>query len=369
MNLIGWCFRKDSDIQICLSDQKNQPIKFFDANDEITTGRDAIWKGRISKLHQGGGFIDTGGTDLFLRRCVGLYRGSEALVQVQTPQIGNKLPRCQQTLMLENHYWRYSRNFGEIQFSPALTRGRDNQQLCLEITQWGKQQQFTNLYLKATAAYGSEEILALEEFWDRIKQQGEKLISQHKNIIGKSKQAMGLIQPPMSALNRALTFPVRKFFAHDRPTTLFIQHEAEKMGVNIPIEYHSETKEYLQEALEIRQCQSHFYKGAEIIIQKTHAIWGLDINSAASYPTNKKPELIALEINHSLVASLFMLIYLKNMHGTIIIDFITMRQKMNREKLLNAMKTEAKRIALLLQQPPLILHGFTRSGLFEIQTY
>ncbi len=96
-----------------------------------------------------------------------------------------------------------------------------------------------------------------------------------------------------------------------------------------------------------------------LIYQHTQTCHLIDVNSAYS---NQSPK----QINLALLKDLWQLIYLKNLSGIIVIDFISMDSKNDRQMLHYAMIKQVKKIAKLLQKPSPMIHGWTQAGLYEI---
>lgn len=93
--------------------------------------------------------------------------------------------------------------------------------------------------------------------------------------------------------------------------------------------------------------------GGNIVVQKTAALTAIDINQGmdkSSYNTNlEAAKFIALNLR------------LRNIGGTILIDFINMKQKKQKNAVLKAFEEEAS-----LDPCTLDIHGWTKTGLLEV---
>ncbi|MGL5439284.1 MAG: ribonuclease E/G [Filifactoraceae bacterium] len=81
--------------------------------------------------------------------------------------------------------------------------------------------------------------------------------------------------------------------------------------------------------------------GCELVIEETEAMTVIDVNSKGK-EVNINREINILEINLSLCAKIVQIIILKNLSGIIVIDFISMKEKYNKELLVQRLKDEFK---------------------------
>lgn len=100
--------------------------------------------------------------------------------------------------------------------------------------------------------------------------------------------------------------------------------------------------------------------GSNIIIDKTEAITVIDVNSSKSKGNMSFEENI-METNKLASVEIAKQIRLRDISGIIIIDFINMKEKKNRESLLSFFKEELK-----LDNKNPNLHGYTSLGLVEL---
>ena len=358
--MIAWYRRAGGQTQICLSDNHYMPIKLIcdaEGEEEVRADRRAIFLAQISEFYGGGAFLNAGKHQFFLRKTALKNLGTQILVQIQKPATGNKHARVTDKIILENHFCLYQLNsnkkpeFSQILRESDAYDSLEKKALSLNLT---------GFYFKPTC-WQKLESLIFEQVAS-LKAEGQAILT------GAASEAVGLIAPAPHALEQALCFPIEKIFTENKSDNLRVENFAKKMGVEIEIATRAESKDYLEEARAIQDNHLHCHQGVEIICEKTAAFWSIDINRRSAMAHLKNPEIIAFEINHATLKPILMLIMLKNMRGTIIIDFITMRKRSHRMKIFAAMKAEMKNIEPLVGGKLLTLHGWTKADLFEIQT-
>lgn len=80
--------------------------------------------------------------------------------------------------------------------------------------------------------------------------------------------------------------------------------------------------------------------GASIIIEQTEALTVIDVNSGKNVLNNKAQEELAFAINIEAASRIALELKLRNISGIIIIDFINMKDEINKNKLLSFLKKE-----------------------------
>lgn len=95
-------------------------------------------------------------------------------------------------------------------------------------------------------------------------------------------------------------------------------------------------------------------RGSVIIIQETAALTAIDVNSAADKRSH-------LEINIDAAAEIGRQIRLRNLGGIIVIDFLKMKDKRDRDRLQKALEKALDEDPCTVQ-----IHGFTALGLMEL---
>ena len=104
-----------------------------------------------------------------------------------------------------------------------------------------------------------------------------------------------------------------------------------------------------------------FKRKAYMIIEHTEALHVIDINSGTRINNSSTQEEVSLEVNLNAIPHIARQLRLRDMGGIIVIDFIDMHKKDNREMLLKAMKD-----AMILDRAKHTILPLTRFGLMQI---
>ncbi len=352
MTLIGWCLQENHHLKIIISDDKKQPLKFFDSKiHEQETRKSAIWRGVIERSDPHGTFIKSNHQMLYARNRKYDAIGKTSLWQIQKNPDAHKLPRCQRKIDLENYFFCYRDHAKKISFD-ARIESTENTELQETLTQW---------YQKIPHRTGglNLKIIGQNQPPETLMHYGEALLNEARAIYETTDK--DLVKPPPPILAQSLCFPIKQFMAYDNGTALYLKHQLADLPINIT--KNDETKFMIEVAENIIQEEVFSYQGASMICQTTPACHIIDINSAHHHA----PNISAFDINLLLLESLWQVIYLKDFIGVIMVDFIDMNHVGSRKKLHDAMQIQVKNIAQKLDRKPLILHGWTRTGLFEIE--
>ena len=318
--LIAWCQKTSSGIKITISDSKKHALKLFTPQtDEASDLSGAIYYGVIEKTDINGTFIKAGEQNLYARFRKSDRVGKTGLWQVQKEGVSHKLPRCRRHFHLENYYYstqQQAENDTELKLKP------------------------TGIDIDAIHLKSHENALLADIKW----------LNTHPHH-------KGLVRLAPSILQQALTYPITSIVAADNISKLSIAHQLNDLPINISID--EEAKHMIAQAEAICDDDIIDTKETVLIYQHTQTCHLIDINSAYS---NQSPK----QINLALLKDLWQLIYLKNLSGIIVIDFISMESKNDRQMLHYAMIKQVKKISKLLQKPAPMIHGFTQAGLYEI---
>lgn len=100
--------------------------------------------------------------------------------------------------------------------------------------------------------------------------------------------------------------------------------------------------------------------GASIVIEKTEAMWVVDVNSA-NYKSKKSMNEVAFEINSSVIEEIGRQMKLRNMSGFILIDFIGGMNREQLDKLREQMLEVAKKDTTTVR-----VEGLSENGLMQL---
>ncbi len=348
-DLIAWCEKTRTGIKIVISDSQKYALKLFNHPEtEASKAGDlqgAIYYGVIEKANINGTFIQAGEHHLYARARKTDRVGKTGLWQIQKAGGLHKLPRCRRHIHLENYYFSYNqqaKNNAETIHQPL----QEAQKTFISAHPTADK-----LQLKQTGI--ARDFTQLKPFADALLTEIDWLNTQthHK----------GLIKPAPSMLQQTLTYPITSIIASDNISKLYINHQLNNWLNHLPINVSIDEEAAPMIAQAEAICADAIIDTQEtvLIYQQTQTCHLIDINSANSNHTPK-------QLNLALLKDLWQLIYLKNLSGIIVIDFISMNNKNDRQILHYAVIKQTKKIAALLQKPCPMIHGWTRAGLYEI---
>lgn len=124
---------------------------------------------------------------------------------------------------------------------------------------------------------------------------------------------------------------------------------------NLPLSDETQTDYRLRDLIdEALEKKIFFADGAELMIERTQALWSIDVDSAKSQLSFEKLNQKAIiEIAHQII--------LKNLSGVILIDFIGFKTKKEQASLLKSLKSAFQ------NDTRTKIYGFTSLGLLEIR--
>ncbi|MCH9853466.1 MAG: ribonuclease E/G [Alphaproteobacteria bacterium] len=347
--LIAWCQKTPSGAKITITDSKKYALKLFNHTETDTSKlsglQGAIYYGVIEKTNINGTFIKAGEQNLYARARKTDRIGKTELWQIQKSGDRHKLPRCRRHFRLENYYFSYHqqmKNDATIN-NEALQKARKT----------------------FISSYPTADILQLKQTGiatdvTQLKPHADSLLAQIETLTT-GQHHKGLVKPPPSMLQQALTYPITSIIANDNISKLYVNHQLNNLLNNLPINIaiDDEAEHIIAQAGAICADDIINTQKATLVYQQTQTCHLIDINSAHS---NQPPK----QLNLALLKDLWQLIYLKNLSGIIVIDFISMSNKNDRQMLHDALIKQVKQLAALLQKPAPMIHGWTRAGLYEI---
>ena len=362
-NIDGW--------QIAITDHQHHGLKLFSDSQQTQKMQHAIYRGIINEINPQGIFIKADKQAFFMRNRKNSYHiGQKLLLQLDKihPTIdADKLPRATPNIRLENYYWRYD----STQTAISLADGADNyQSLMASLMAWAQKNDAQDdgdkyphhlkagLHLKKTG-HG----IAFETLLPAA----EKLLLDYHRL--QQNDTIGRLSAEQSLINHSLKFPITAWHVPNKHLALLVNTQLAAAGLQMPVHLRDDCDEIIA-TLADEQDSSH-HAGGLLIFNHFPSGWLVDVNSqqhihtASSHGQNHQQ--FALQINLLAAQELCRLIYLKEIYGIIIVDFIGMRAKNNRQKLLQHLHRTAQKCATLLDAKPFIIHGFTRAGMLEIE--
>ncbi len=309
----------------------------------------------ISKLTQ----------DYYVGRCI--------LVQVIKDAIGSKAPKVTTRISCYNDrlVFRNSDTL-DINFSKNFTKSFDKKSLIQvikeklkDINQKGEIVIRSNATLYETNNDLLDDLLLIVAKWQNLQLKFKHLLTQNKNIKPQ------LLQQESTVLQ--FIIPYLK-----TPTQIYLSSEAFKEELlnflkdkisakyldNIAIICNENEIANIHKTIDsiISHCSQKevtLSNKGNLVIEQTEALTSIDVNSA-SYTSKQYSEESILEVNLAAAKAIAREVRLRNIAGQILVDFINMKSKVNKEKLLSCLKSELSK-----DQVHCEVLGFTALGIVE----
>lgn len=334
-------------------------------DDESITGN--IYKGRIENIVPGlnAVFVNIGiskNAILHFKDTVSTNkykRGNEILVQVIREASGNKGPRVSEEISIPGKYIVLLPNYNRIYISQKIKDEKSIERLENIL----KDRNGSGVIFR-TEAESVDDDRILEEFTYLI------------NLWASIKKRYEYIKPPEIVFNSRsfLNYVIREFLKSDINKIYVNRKEDIDYILNFSnknfseysnlIEYIQQDFRYIntlsEDILKILNKKVFLSSGVYLIIESTEALTTIDINTG-SYVGNRDKEETILKTNREACIEIFRVIKLLNISGIIVIDFINMENKKNKQDILDFMKQQFKNDRIQNS-----IYEFTHLGLLEM---
>lgn len=334
-------------------------------DDESITGN--IYKGRIENIVPGlnAAFVNIGiskNAILHFKDTVSINkykRGNEILVQVIREASGNKGPRVSEEISIPGKYIVLLPNYNHIYVSQKI---RDEKSI--ERLENILKDRSGNGVIFRTEAESIENDRILEEFtylvslWDTIKKRYEYI--KPPEIVFNSRSFLNYV------IREFLKNDINKIYVNRKEDLNYILDFSNKNfnESSSLIEYIQQDFRYIntlsEDILKILDKKVFLSSGVYLIIESTEALTTIDINTG-SFVGDKNKEETVLKTNQEACIEIFRVIKLLNISGIIIIDFINMESKKNKQTILDFIKQQFKNDRIQNS-----IYEFTHLGLLEM---
>lgn len=182
-----------------------------------------------------------------------------------------------------------------------------------------------------------EDVVKLESDWDKIKNEAQKS-NECPRLIYKGH---GIIERIILDL---IEKDIRKITINDKDMYKKICETVSKMK-DVSVEYNQNAgkdEEIEKQVLSIENRKIWLKSGGFITIDKTEALTAIDVNSG-KYIGKKNLEQTVYIVNKEATIEIAKQLKLRNISGIIIIDYIDMHEKENKDKIENLLKEELKK--------------------------
>ena len=324
---------------------------------------EGVYRGRVIKIEKGMGaaFVDIGLCEnVFLSRAMALHEGEAVIVQIAREAASGKAPTVRQEILISGSYFIYRPDGEDVRWPRSLKSGRRRDNLEARITGWLLADE--GWTIRTQAQYADHAILMAEMI---------TLRARWRDVAGKTSNVPTCLLAPPSLVERTLRDRVASdsiILVDDRGVYLELTTRMKRQRPDIAanIKFHDEARPIFEsygiadqiEGLSDRNVT--LPRGARLTIDFTEALTVVDVDLGSAGAKGRADDAI-LATNMSAVVEIARQIRLRNLAGLIVVDFITMRRREHRRKLVDAMKRELKDSSV-----PVDVLGMTAAGLIEI---
>lgn len=285
--------------------------------------------------------------------------GDNIIVQVKRDSTNKKGARVSTHINLTGRYVVLMPNATFVTASQKIEEEREKQRL-IEIAKNNLQPKFGAI-IRTSAINKSEQ---------DIKNDINQLMNQWENVIKKdTKETPKLVYQSQGIIKRILIDlidqNIEKITLNDEEEYENIINILKQLGTNIEVKLNKEDSLLstygLDNQLEKVKNRKIWLKcGGFITIDKTEALTAIDVNSG-KFIGSKNLEETVLKVNQEASIEIAKQIRLRDIGGIIIIDYIDMHIKENKEKVINILKENLKKDRSKTQ-----IVGFTELNLLEM---
>jgi len=294
-----------------------------------------------------------------------LKEGQEILVQIAKEPLGKKGARITSHIALPGRYLVYMPTVDHVGISRKIVSDEERQRLKRIILEHGKN--IPGGFIVRTAGEGHSEedlrqdIQYLSKLWAEIRLQAEKtpapaLLHHDLNLVLRilrdqlSEDFSSVWVDNEQEYERVLSL-VSKF----QPTLV---NRVKLYSKDVPLFDEMGIQEEINKALKPKVWLK---SGGYIVINQTEALVAIDINTGKFVGRSNRLEDTIVKINVEAIKEIVRQIRLRDLGGIIVVDFIDMDEKKNRQKVMAAMED-----ALKGDRAPSKVLGFNEFGLVAI---
>ncbi|MBU5455931.1 ribonuclease E/G [Caproiciproducens sp. MSJ-32] len=268
----------------------------------------------------------------------GIKKGDELLVEIIKEPVNNKGAKVSKNISIPGRYLVLTLGGKGINFSKRINSEEEKgriKSVLKDIEGYG-------ITVRTEAVHASEEALLLEK---------EELLFEMENIIKKLNYSLklGKVYGENIILNKVIKENLNnecKIILNNEADYIEIKNLVEKYN-NIEIEKYDGLRSLFdlydieKEILKLRHKKVSLNCGGNIIIDKTEAMYVIDVNSAKNIKGNNFNKTI-METNIEAAREIGKQILLRNLAGIIIVDFIAMRDFSQKVEVMNVLKEALK---------------------------
>ncbi|GAA0483444.1 Rne/Rng family ribonuclease [Salinibacillus aidingensis] len=346
---------------------------FIDRSDQTSLVGN-IYAGRIRRVDHGlqAAFVDIGQKKLsFLpkkeipaaRKDTGqpiehyVHEGMNIIVQVTKDAYDQKGPRVTANVTVPGHYFIY---MPYSSYWAASKRINQEEKLRVQSSVEDSSASSEGAIIRTSALQADQD--DLEKEWKRLQEKWEKLYHQAKSV-----KKPGLLfadrEIPERVIRKYATVSVEEIIFDDIEAARSIKQEypyvadqvrwTDNLDKEMPLSVNQAINNLTQRTVKLTS-------GIELIIERTEALTVIDVNTA-KFKGRWTKERTVLGANLEAAKEAARQIKLRNLSGMIFIDFISMKNKQDEQRVLAEMKKQAKQDSVYCE-----VLGFTRLGILEL---
>ncbi|QHS22900.1 Rne/Rng family ribonuclease [Virgibacillus sp. MSP4-1] len=345
---------------------------FIDRSDQASLVGN-IYAGRIRRVDHGlqAAFVDIGQKKLsFLpkkeipaaRKGSGpiehyVHEGMNMIVQVTKDAYDQKGSRVTANVTVPGRYFIY---MPYSSYWAASKRINQEEKLRVQSVVEGSSVPSEGAIIRTSALQADQE--ELEKEWLRLREKWEKLYHQAKSF---KKPALLFAdrEIPERVIRKYATPSVEEIIFDDIEAARAIKQDypyaadqvrwTDNLDKEMPLSVHQAINHLTQRAVRLTS-------GIELIIERTEALTVIDVNTA-KFKGGWTKERTVLGANIEAAREAARQIKLRNLSGMILVDFISMKNKQDEQRVLAEMKKQAKQDSVYCE-----VLGFTRLGILEL---
>lgn len=290
-----------------------------------------------------------------------LKNGDEVLIEIMKEAIGEKGPKVTSFISVPGRYVVIVTNNNKIGFSKKI---EDNDNFKDYIRNNINKPKDIGIMIRTNALDATiedinKEIEKLYDIYKKIVQEGTYCLK--PKLLYDGGGTLGRI------LNDILTFNTRKVIVNNNTDFKYIQKFVEdKSDLEFELELYEGNQNLFsyynieREILSLRNNKVMLPSGGNIIIDKTEAMYVVDVNSGKN-TKETSIDKTALVTNLEAAREIARQIMMRNLSGIIIIDFIDIHDYEYKKKILNILKDEFRE-----DKKKTIIYPFTQLNLIQI---
>lgn len=266
-----------------------------------------------------------------------IKKGDEIIVQVVKEDAGSKGPKVSNALSLPGRYCVLQTINKELSFSKKI----EDEDFKANFINNIKKPEDTGIMIRTNAVNVTVEL---------VNEEIENLYSNYKEMVRKASFAVkpGLISDDGGIIAKVLRDKVDKY-----TSKIYVDNESDykfikefvhsNVDITVDLIFYDQERTILdyygieKEILSLRQNKVHLECGGFLVIDKTEAMYVIDVNSGKNVKSNSL-EKTAYNTNLQAAEEIVRQIRLRNLAGIIVVDFIDMEKGIYKEEILHKLR-------------------------------